>query len=109
MTVRICSCGPSRGRPGDAFDSPVLLLGVPLCGGEILPQRLCRAARTVAGRVPLNAPAFLERARVDRVEPELIEQMRNRRFGLTVVTSDDERPAIGRARLLPVRRELCRV
>src|SRR4051794_10431456 len=74
--------------------------------GEIAPQLLGRAARSVARRVRLNAPAFGERPRVDRIEAELIEELRHGALGRGVVARDHERPTIGCAARLAVRGEL---
>ena len=59
-------------------------------------------ARTVAGRVALDTPAFSQRARVYRIEAELVEQMGHAGFGIFVVTSDDQRAAVLRASWLSV-------
>jgi hypothetical protein len=45
--------------------------------------------RAIAGRVTLNAPALLERAGIHRIEPELVEQARDRGLGRVVVAGDD--------------------
>ena len=77
-----------------------------LAAARSLRQLLRRATRTVAGRVALDAPAFLQRPRVDRVEAELVEQLGDRGLGALVVAGDDQRATILRAGRLPVGREL---
>jgi len=71
-----------------------LLISVPLGGREVSSQLLPRAARTIAGRIPLNAPPLLERARIYRVEAELVEQPRDDGLHLRVVAADDQSPAV---------------
>jgi len=68
-----------------------LLISVPLGGREVSSQR---AARTIAGCIPLNAPPLLERARIYRVEAELVEQPRDDGLRLRVVAADDQSPAV---------------
>ena len=57
-------------------------------------QLVSRAARTVPGSVALDAPPFLQRARVHCVETELIEQTGNRGLGALVITGNNQRPTI---------------
>ena len=106
-----------RAVPGPAMDSMVgappvslkaglLLVRVPLGRRKILAQFLRRASRTVAGGITLNAPPFLQRTRVHRVEPELVEQTRNGGLGCRVVAGDDQGSTILRAGRSPVSREL---
>ena len=80
----------------------MLLVRVPLGRREVSAQLLRRATRTVAGRIALDAPSFLQRARIDRVEAELVEQAGDRGLGPLVVASDDQRATILLARWLPV-------
>src|SRR5512141_2688944 len=77
--------------------------------GKIPPQFLRRAARSVARRVALYPPSLSERARVDRVEAELVQQMRDRLLGRRVIAGDHQRATILRARRLSMRGELGRV
>ena len=78
------------------------MVGVPLSRSEVSPQFFHRAAWTVAGRIALDAPPFLQRTSVDRVEAELVEQVRHRGLGAGVVAGDDQRPAVLRTGRLSV-------
>src|SRR5215204_677653 len=82
------------------------LFRVPFGCGEIQPQFVRRAARSVPGRVALDAPAFLQRPGIHGVEPELIEQMRDRGLGSLIVAGNDEGTSVRRAGGLSVRGEL---
>src|SRR5262245_17387263 len=66
-----------------------LPVGVPLGGGEVFAQLICRAARTVPRGVALNPPTLLQRTRIDDIEPERVEQTRHCRLGVGVVAGDD--------------------
>ena len=75
---------------------------VPLSRRKVSAQLLRGAARTVAGRIALNAPSFPQWARIHRVEAELVQQTGNRGLGLLVVAGDDRSATILRAGWLPV-------
>jgi hypothetical protein len=68
----------------------------------------CGAARSPACRA-LYPPSLFERARVDRVEAELVQQVRDRLLGRRVIAGDHQSATILRARWLSVRGELGRV
>jgi hypothetical protein len=57
---------------------------------------LCVATRSVAWRITLDAPAFFERPHIHSIEPELIDQSGHRFFGILVVASNYQGPAIAR-------------
>src|SRR5688572_8351101 len=71
---------------------------------EILAQLFRRTTRAVAWRVALNAPALVQRPGIDDVEPELIDEVRYRRFRITVVAGDHQSPPVLRAGREAVRR-----
>src|SRR5579864_1992691 len=79
-----------------------LVVRVPLRRREVSAQLLRRAPRTVAGRIALDTPTFLQRPRIHRVESELIEQTGDRRLGPGVVAGDGQRATILCAGWLPV-------
>jgi len=79
---------------------------VPFGRREVSAQFHRRATRTVARRIALNPPAFLERPRIHRVEAELVEQARDGGLGPSIVAGDDQRAAVLRARRLAVGGEL---
>jgi hypothetical protein len=75
-----------------------LLISVPFGGREVSTQLFCRAAWTIARCIALNAPSLLERARIYRVEAELVEQPRDENLRPRVVSGDDQSPAVLRSR-----------
>jgi hypothetical protein len=74
--------------------------------GQITSQFFRSPARSISWRIALDAPPFLERSRIDNVEPEAIDHVRNGSFGGDIVARDHERTPVWRACRLPVRRQL---
>src|SRR5438034_2464794 len=78
------------------------LVCVPLRRGKVLTQVLRRAPRAVSGSITLDTPPLPQRARIHRVEAELIEQTSDRHLGPWIVPGDDQRAAILRASRLAI-------
>src|SRR5205085_1471245 len=63
-------------------------------GGEISAQFFRRATRSVPRSIALDAPPLFEPPGVDRIEPELVEQLRDGRLRRGIVSGDDQCPAV---------------
>src|ERR1035441_6582077 len=72
----------------------MLLIRIPLGHRQIPAEFLCRSAWTIAGGIALDAPPLFQRARIHRIEAELVEQMGYSGLRIFVVTSDDQRATI---------------
>ena len=92
--ARTQTASTPRDYVGGCLPTLVLLLGVSLGRRQVLAQFLCRATWTIARRIALNAPSFLQRPGVDRVEPLLVELVGHFGVGARVVAGDDQRPAV---------------
>src|SRR5262245_35404301 len=75
-------------------------------GLQILAQLLRRPPRTVAWRVALAPPSFLQRAGIHGVETKLVEELSHCVLCRRIIASDGERPPVLRAGRPTVRREL---
>src|ERR1700752_3482647 len=79
-----------------------LLVRVAPSRREVPAQFLSGATGTVAGGIALNAPPFLQRPGINRIEAERVEQFRHSGLGVAVVAGDDQRATVFRARRLSV-------
>ena len=96
---------PPDAGPRQGLDAGRSLVSTSLRSCQVLSYLVGRPPRTIPRSIRLDPPAFLERAGVHRVEPELVQQAGHRRFGLAIVAGEHQRAAIRRRRRLRVRRQ----